>query len=106
MTGCSCVLLFFAVFEILVAFVQNRDWKKAFYQVIPQRKQVTESLQASNSPTTVHESPPTASCACSLLNINTTPPEPVNSKETQTMSNIRQVCTSSDNISSQTESDI
>lgn len=27
-----------AVFEILLAFSQNKDWKKSFYQVIPPRK--------------------------------------------------------------------
>jgi hypothetical protein len=26
------------VYEILLAFSQNKDWKKSFYQVIPQRK--------------------------------------------------------------------
>ena len=26
------------VFEILLTFSQNKDWKKSFYQIIPQRK--------------------------------------------------------------------
>lgn len=32
-----------AVFEILLAFSQNKDWKKSFYEVIPPRKLEGES---------------------------------------------------------------
>ena len=32
-----------AVFEILLAFSQNKDWKKSFYEVIPLRKVADKS---------------------------------------------------------------
>ena len=32
-----------AVFEILLAFSQNKDWKKSFYQVVPPRKVADKS---------------------------------------------------------------
>ena len=40
---CLCVhvsihVFIFPVFEILLAFSQNKDWKKSFYEVIPPRK--------------------------------------------------------------------
>ena len=40
---CLCVhvsihVFIFPVFEILLAFSQNKDWKKSFYKVIPPRK--------------------------------------------------------------------
>ena len=39
MLSSACIILFKpTVFEILLAFSQNKDWKKSFYQVIPQRK--------------------------------------------------------------------
>ena len=39
MLSSACIILCKpTVFEILLAFSQNKDWKKSFYQVIPQRK--------------------------------------------------------------------
>ena len=32
------LLAIYIVFEILLAFAQNKDWKKSFYEVIPPRK--------------------------------------------------------------------
>ena len=52
-------LLFIAVFEILVEFVQCKEWKLAFEQVIPLRKQATASGHSPHSHTTSpgHQSP-------------------------------------------------
>ena len=45
-----------AVFEILVSFVQHHDWKKAFHQVIPHRKQAKDSSHAPSPSIPIAES--------------------------------------------------
>ena len=39
------------VFEILLAFSQNKDWKKSFYEVIPQRKVASADPEGDQSET-------------------------------------------------------
>ena len=44
------------MFEILLAFSQNKDWKKSFYEVIPPRKVNDDDTEAQSHDTTPPQS--------------------------------------------------
>ncbi|NXX40778.1 TM10A methyltransferase, partial [Tricholaema leucomelas] len=43
------VFLDVAVFEIILAYLEKRDWKEAFFSILPQRKGAVPLGEANNS---------------------------------------------------------
>ena len=46
------------MFEILLAFSQNKDWKRSFYEVIPPRKVNDDDTEAQSHDTALPQSSP------------------------------------------------
>ena len=94
------------VFEILVAFVQHRDWKMAFHKVIPLRKQTTESSQASKSPSLAPESSHPASSSSAMTQETTSVTATTSSPTTPLEPNHGACCSVEDSLSSSTHAEL
>ena len=70
--------MFFAVFEILVEFVQHKDWKTALQHVIPLRKQAGDDVSDTqfhhSHSRAEHDTPPESACSDRGAPQQTTPP--------------------------------
>ena len=66
---------FVVVFEILVAFLQHHDWKKAFHQVIPLRKQAkdapSQSIPTPQSPLSTSSGLAATTCQSTSSSVTT-----------------------------------